>query len=100
MIVKSLTSITDDDLLKEIEKDNDLSGTPHDLKIKIATIKGYLRSAGVADAVLGSTLAIGCISRGVMDIWNYGNGDTKPSPFFYELAEQLRNIEVMNEQKE
>lgn len=99
MIVESLKQITDDELLQLIKSDNQLFGTQHDatLQIKIETIKGYLRSAGVSNAVIGSTLAIGCISRGVMDIWNYGNGDTKLSPFYYELADQLRDIEVQDE---
>ena len=99
MIVESLEQITDKDLLEQIKSDNQLFGSQHDttLTIKIATIKGYLRSAGVSNAVIGSTLAVGCISRGVMDIWNYGNGDTKLSPFYYELADQLRDIEVLDE---
>lgn len=94
MIVESLKTITDEDLLAQIKRDNQLSGE-HNLEIKIATIKGYLRSAGVSNDVVNSTLAVGCISRGVMDIWNYGNGDTKLSPFYYELADQLRDVEVV-----
>ena len=99
MIVKSLKSIPEQELLEMIKHDNQLFGTQHDmtLTIKIETIKGYLRSAGVSEAVIGSTLAVGVISRGVMDIWNYGNGDTKLSPFYYELADQLRDIEVLDE---
>ena len=96
MIVESLKTITDNELLELIKSDNNLFGNQQDasLLIKIATIKGYLRGGGVSNAVINSTLAIGCISRGVMDIWNYGNGDTKLSPFYYELADQLRDIEV------
>lgn len=95
MIVKG-NPISDRELLEYIKNDNNLYGTQHDmtLQVKIATIKGYLKSAGISDNTIGSTLAIGVISRGVMDIWNYGNGDTKLSPFFYELADQLRDVEV------
>jgi hypothetical protein len=55
-------------------------------------VKGYLSSAGVPADVLGSTLAVGCVSRGVADLWNYGNGDTKLSAYFYERAAQLRAV--------
>ena len=95
MIVK-VTPVTDAELLAAIKSSLNISGEHFDdtLNHVIDEVKGYLLSAGVNEAVLGSTVAIGCISRGVADLWNYGNGDTKLSPFYYELAEQLRCYEV------
>lgn len=64
------------------------------LQLHIDEVKAYLQSAGVAAEIIGSSLAVGCIARGVADLWNYGNGDTKLSEYFYQRAEQLRLIEL------
>lgn len=96
MTVKSLTAITDADLLKKVKGSLNVSGDHFDttLQLYIDEVKAYLTSAGVQADVLSSTLAVGCISRGVADLWNYGNGDTKLSEYFYQRAEQLRSVEV------
>ena len=88
--------ITDEELLTAVKQSLNISGEHFDntLKLVIDEVKSYLTSAGVLDEVLGSTLAVGCISRGVADLWNYGNGDTKLSEYFYQRAAQLRCIEV------
>lgn len=96
MTVESLTKIADDELLGKIKGSLNVSGTHFDktLQLYIDEVKEYLASAGVRADVLSSTLAVGCISRGVADLWNYGNGDTKLSEYFYQRAEQLRLTEV------
>lgn len=96
MTVKSLTPITDDDLLKRIKTDGHHTGEYNDgyLREKMEEIKLYLLSAGVREDVLGSTLAVGCISRGVADLIGTENGEAKLSEYFYQRAEQLRGIEV------
>ncbi len=98
MTVKSLTPITDAELLTKIKTTLNITGNQFDetLSLYIEEVKGYLSSAGVSADVLGSTLAVGCISRGVSDLWNYGNGDTKLSDYFYQRAAQLRAV-VTNE---
>ena len=95
MTVKSLTPITEAELLLSIKNTLNINGEHFDatLKLIIDEVKGYLSSAGVTADVLGSTLAVGCIARGVSDLWNYGNGDTKLSAYFYERVAQLRMIE-------
>lgn len=95
MIVK-VKPVTDADLLTAVKSSLNISGEHLDdtLTHVIDEVKGYLLSAGVNEAVLGSTVAIGCISRGVADLWNYGNGDTKLSEYFHQRAAQLRCIEV------
>ena len=45
----------------------------------------YLKDAGVKE----SNITAGVIARGVADLWNYGNGEGKLSPYFYERAAQL-----------
>lgn len=97
MIVKELKTVDANALLDHIKKINNIEGTYQDnaLQGHIDEVKCYLLSAGVLEAVVNSNVAIGCISRGVMDLWNYGNGDTKLSDYFYQRAEQLRKIEVV-----
>ncbi len=96
MTVKSLETITDDMLLAKVKSSLNVSGEHFDttLQLYIDEVKAYLASAGVNADVLSSTLAVGCIARGVADLWNYGNGDTKLSEYFYQRADQLRSVEV------
>ena len=92
----SLTAMTDTECLKAVKISLNITGGYQDDNISqyIQEAKNYLLSAGVNPAVIGSTLAIGWISRGVADLWNYGNGDTKLSEYFFQRADQLRMIEV------
>lgn len=96
MTIESLTPITETELLSSVKSILQVSGEHFDttFTLIIDEVKAYLTSAGVHADVLGSTLAVGCIARGVSDLWNYGNGDTKLSEYFYQRAEQLRGIEV------
>lgn len=59
----------------------------------------YLLSAGVNPKLLETDnideRCKGCIIRGVADLWNYGNSDTKLSEYFYQRADQLRLLEVV-----
>lgn len=96
MTVESLKPIEAVELLTAVKNSLNINGAQFDitLQLYIDEVKEYLRSAGVLSEVVGSTLAVGCIARGVADLWNYGNGDTKLSEYFYQRAEQLRGIEV------
>lgn len=98
MTVESLNHINAEELLMAVKSVLNITGIQFDITLQfyIDEVKGYLTSAGVSADVLGSTLAVGCISRGVADLWNYGNGDTKLSEYFYQRAEQLRGIEVLS----
>jgi hypothetical protein len=98
MTVERLTKVTETEILEKVKLSLNVSGPHFDTTLQeyIAEVKGYLLSAGVSGEVLSSTLAVGCISRGVADLWNYGNGDTKLSEYFYQRAAQLRCIEVAN----
>ena len=98
MTVKSLIGLTDAGLLEKVKGSLNVSGEHFDTTLQnyIDEVKAYLASAGVREDVLSSTLAVGCIARGVADLWNYGNGDTKLSEYFYQRAEQLRGVEVVD----
>ena len=95
MTVESLTPITDADLLKEVKIAIGANGNNYNdgaIKICIAEVKLYLARAGVRADVLGSTLAVGCIARGVDDKWvshrdNY-------SDMFHAGADTMRDVKV------
>lgn len=96
MIVESLTPMTDAELLKEIKASGNITGDYQDATIQfyVDETKNYLISAGVSADVVGSTLAKGCIARGVWDLWHPVAGEAKFSDFFYQRAEQLRGVKV------
>lgn len=84
--------MTDRELLEKIKKRNGLSGNSfHDETLLgyIEDVKLYLNDAGVNKKVLASSLSVGCIARGVMDLWNYGSGVANFSPYFMQRAIQL-----------
>lgn len=49
-----------------------------------------IKNAGVKDTVAESAKAVGVIARGVLDLWNFGAGEGKFSPLFFQLVEQLK----------
>lgn len=99
MTVESIITVSDAELLSKVKQSLNVTGDQFDatLQLYIDDVKGYLTSGGVLSEVVGSALAVGCIARGVADLWNYGNGDTKLSEYFYQRAEQLRGIEVRHD---
>lgn len=66
------------------------------INLYVDDVIGYMLSAGVSPDLLNdkensySEKCTGCIIRGVADLWNYGNGDTKLSEYFYQRCDQLR----------
>lgn len=83
------------DLLLKVKTALGVTGTSLDsqLELYIDEVKQYLLSAGVIPSVVESDKSVGVIIRGVADLWNYGNSDTKLSEYFYQRAEQLRSIQ-------
>lgn len=51
----------------------------------IDEVMTFLTDAGVKS----SNITTGIVSRGVSDLWNYGAGDGKLSPYFMQRATQL-----------
>lgn len=55
------------------------------LQIYFDEAVAFLLDAGVAEA----DITAGVVARGVSDLWNYGAGDGKLSPYFMQRAAQL-----------
>lgn len=80
------------DLLTQIKSALGITGTYQDatLTVYINDVKGVLAKAGVPADVIESDAAVGCIARGVADLWNYGAGNAKLSDYFRLRMLQLR----------
>lgn len=79
------------ELLSKVKAALGITGTHQDetLLFYIDDVKAFMIKAGVPPRVVESTAAFGVIARGVADLWNYGNGDTKLSEFFQWRVAQL-----------
>ena len=55
------------------------------LQIYFDEAVAFLKDAGVSEA----NITKGILARGVADLWNYGAGDGKLSPYFMQRATQL-----------
>lgn len=59
------------------------------LNVYIDEVNEYLQAAGVPSSIIGTKASAGVVARGVADLWNYGAGEGKLSPYFYERVIQL-----------
>lgn len=59
------------------------------LQIYIDDVKAFMQDAGVPANVVTSAAAVGCILRGVADLWNYSSGGAKFSEYFKQRVAQL-----------
>lgn len=84
------------DTLSKVKSALGITGTYQDetLTVYIDEVKGYMLDAGVPSEVVNSDVSAGVISRGVTDLWNYGNTGGKFSDYFYQRVTQLRYKEV------
>lgn len=55
------------------------------LQIYVDEVVDFLKDAGVKE----SHITTGVVSRGVLDLWNYGAGNGRLSTYFKERAAQL-----------
>lgn len=87
--------MTDADILNTVKTGLGISGTYQDatLMVYIVEVKAYLDDAGVPADVIMSDASVGVITRGVADLWNYGNGNTSLSEYFLQRAKQLALVE-------
>lgn len=85
--------MTEADLLAKIKKGKNITGNYQDdtLKIHIDEAKAFMLSAGVPQDVVDSEKAVGCIMRGVSDLWE---GDSLSSYF------KMRVIQLKKEKVE
>lgn len=85
--------MTDEQLIVECKVGLNISPTvtavDNVLKQKLQVVKGYMKGAGVSDAMMNDAQAVGVIVMGVADLWNIKSGEIKFSPVFHTLATQL-----------
>ena len=83
--------MTDAELLTKVKAGLGITGNYQDatLTVYVDEAKAYLKDAGVSESVINSEAAVGCIMRGVADLWNYGGGEGKLSQYFMQRAIQL-----------
>lgn len=90
--------MTDAQILTEVKKGLGITGTYQDdtLTFYINEVKAFMLSAGVDAAVISENKALGCIMRGVADLWNYGAGNATLSDYFRIRLLQLKFSEPEN----
>lgn len=83
-------------ILEEVKAALGITGEYMDsvLQQYIRETKEYMLDAGVKQSVIESTSAKGLITRGVADLWNYGQGEAKLSEYFKERVIQMANKNV------
>ena len=86
--------MTDAELLIKIKNGLGISGDFQNetLQVYVDEVKAFMQSAGVKKSVIESNASVGCIMRGVADLWNYGSGDTSLSEYFKMRVLQLKVI--------
>lgn len=74
-------------MLTDVKNALGITGTYQDdtIQIYINEVVDFLKEAGVSV----SNITSGIVARGVSDLWNYGAGDGKLSPYFIQRATQL-----------
>lgn len=87
-------------LLDKVKEGLGIKHSFHDttLQLYIDDAKGFMKSAGVPLNVIESDLAVGCIMRGVADLWNYGSGNAKLSEYFKQRVQQLKRVILLEEE--
>lgn len=83
--------LSDRYLLVKVKYGLGIVGDYHDntLNAYIDEVKAYMAGAGIHETIVNSDKAVGCIIRGVQDLWN--NGEGKLSPYFEMRVVQLAN---------
>lgn len=83
-------------MLENVKTNLGIIGNYQDNTIQgyIDEVQAFLIDAGVDSTIVNSESAIGVVTRGVADLWNYGSGGTDFSPYFIKRATQLALKEV------
>lgn len=78
-------------LLEKVKSMLGVTGPYQDgtLQAYIEEVQQYLVDGGAKKEIIDAPDSAGVIARGVCDLWNYGAGDGKLSPYFKERAVQL-----------
>lgn len=88
--------MTSQELLIKVKQGLGITGDYQDstLNIYIEDVKAFMLDAGVKQEVIDSERSIGCITRGVADLWNLG-GNVSFSEYFKQRVIQLAMVEVV-----
>ena len=80
-------------ILSEVKKSLGITSDYMDnlLTTYIKETKEYMLDAGIDEGTVESVRAFGIITRGVADLWNYGQGEAKLSEYFKERIIQMAN---------
>lgn len=94
--------MTDTELLTKIKSGLGLTGDFQNdtLLVYIDEVKAFMESAGVDKSVIASKVSVGCIMRGVADLWNYGSGNTSLSEYFKMRVLQLQAVSPIESEGE
>ena len=86
-----MAAMTDAELLTAVKKGMGNLPDFHDetILIYIADVKAFMSDAGVSESVISDGASVGCILRGVTDLWNYGSGGVGFSEYFKQRVTQL-----------
>lgn len=84
--------MTNAELLTQVKAALGITGDYLDntLNVYIAEVKNFMISAGVLEEVANSASSVGCICRGVMDLWGYGSGNGRLSQYTLQRILQLK----------
>lgn len=83
--------LTNAELLERVKSGLGITSDFQDdlLTIYIDDVKAFMIAAGVPETTAADTSAVGCILRGVIDLWNYGSGGVGFSDYFKMRVTQL-----------
>lgn len=86
-----MATITNAELLIKIKSGLGITGNYQDdtIQVYIDEVKEFMKDAGVDIQVVNDTASVGCIMRGVADLWNYSSGGVKFSDYFIKRVIQL-----------
>lgn len=83
--------LTNEEILSKVKEGLGITGTYQDntLRLYIDEVMGFMLFAGINEAMIHNSVAVGVICRGVADLWNYGSGNAQLSEYFKQRVAQL-----------
>lgn len=83
--------MTDAEILAKVKLGLGITTSYQDdmLTVYINDVVAFMIDAGVSSDKARSAAAVGCILRGVSDLWNYTSGGVKFSEYFKQRVIQL-----------
>lgn len=94
-----MTQLTAAERLAKVKSALGIAGEYQDktLSVYIDEVVAEMISAGVKKDIAESAVAVGCITIGVNDLWNYSSGGVKHSEYFNRRVIQLSLLGVSSD---